>query len=106
METFETILVVVLCAFLLAIHLATQVEIRRDSDGKLKTQIRAISQQTTGKIVYRWLVNLIALVGVFFGASLGIFALLFAAIIAERLVVYRICRPNDFLGKFLTRYNW
>lgn len=106
MEIVSTIAVVVLSVFILVITIMSHVTIKKNDRSILKAQIRTLGVDTTGRIVYRWLLILVALVGICWGPSHATYILMLSALISERLIIYRVCRPDDRLGKFLTRFNW
>ena len=109
MEAFNlasTSVVVALSLFIIVLTLRAHVEIKRNSASILKTEFSTIGTDTTGRVVYRWLLILVGVSGVLYGPSAGEFILLMFAVITERLIIYRACRPDDRLGKFLTKYNW
>ncbi|WP_031526997.1 hypothetical protein [Dyadobacter crusticola] len=109
MEAFNlasTIAVVALSLFIIVLTLRSHVQIKKNSRAILKAEISTIGTDTTGRIVYRWLLILVGVAGILWGFSTGEFILLLFAVITERLIIYRACRPDDRLGKFLTKYNW
>lgn len=109
METLKLIsdiLVVVLSIFILVITLMTHLVIKKNDRSILKAQIRTMGTDTTGRIVYRWLLILVGASGAYWGAGAGTYILMVSALITERLLTYRVCRPDDRLGRFLTKYNW
>jgi len=106
MELISNIAVVLLSVFILVITLLSHVEIKKNDRTILKAQIKTMGEDTTGRIVYRWLLILVAVCGFFWGPNGGTYILMLSALISERLIVYRVCRPNDKLGRFLSKYNW
>lgn len=105
-ELIGNIAVMALFAFIVVLTLMSHVEIKKNDRSVLKAQIRTMGVDTTGRIVYRWLLILTGVSGFLWGVSVASFILLLSAVISERLITYRVCRPNDRLGKFLTKYNW
>jgi hypothetical protein len=106
MKLAETIIVALLSVFILIITLLSHVEFKKNDRTILKAQIRAMGNDTTGRIVYRWLLILVALCGFLWGPSAATYVLMLFALISERLTVYRVCRPNDALGRILDKFNW
>jgi len=106
MEILENIAVILLSVFILVITLMAHVEIKKNDRSILKAQIRSLGDDTTGRIVYRWLLILVAVCGFLWGPSGGTYILMLFALISERLIIYRVCRPNDFLGRTLQKFNW
>ena len=109
MEAIEWVMhitIILLSAFIAVITIMSHVEFKKNDRSVLKAQIRTMGVDTTGRIVYRWLRILAGVSGVFLGILEMSFILLMAAVISEMLITYRVCRPNDLLGKFLTKYNW
>ncbi|MCE6987501.1 hypothetical protein [Dyadobacter sp. CY323] len=102
----STIVVVALSLFIIVLTLRAHVQIKKNNESILKTEFSTIGTDTTGRIVYRWLLILVGVSGVLYGPSAGDFILLLFAVITERLIIYRACRPDDRLGRFLTKYNW
>jgi len=106
LKLISSIIVVILSVLIVVITLMTHVEIKKNDRSILKAQIRTMGVDTTGRIVYRWLLILVGASGALWGANAGSYILMVAALLSERLITYRACRPNDRLGKFLTKYNW
>lgn len=95
MKLIISVLAVILCAFVLWITL------------KSHTVLRKRKNDTVGRKMYRWLVILFSLTGMLWGLNTFTYVFLFAAVLTERLVVYRGCRGNrDRLSRLLTRINW
>jgi len=64
-------------------------------------------KDTLGRKSYRWLLVLFSCCGFYFGFAPATYIFLFAAVISERLLVYRACRNNkDWLGRLLIKIDW
>lgn len=107
MELIVSILTVLLCGFILVITVISHMTLKNIDATVVKDQIRHMGRDSLGRKLYRWLIILFALNGFYWGLSPVTYAFLFAAVLTERLIVYRICRGNkDDLGKMLVKIDW
>lgn len=108
MEQILSILTVILCAFVLVITIISHMSIKNGQTMEIaKAQIRHAQRDTLGRKLYRYLIILFCLNGFFWGWAPATYIFLFAAILTERLIVYRICRENqDGVGRFLAKIDW
>ncbi|MCF0075768.1 hypothetical protein LZD49_35185 [Dyadobacter sp. CY261] len=62
---------------------------------------------TIGRKLYRYLVVLFCAAGIWYGPQAATFIFLFAALLTERLIVYKGCRSKkDWLGRWLYKIGW
>jgi uncharacterized BrkB/YihY/UPF0761 family membrane protein len=107
MELIISILTVLLCGFILVITIISHMALKDEDLSVVKEQIRHMSRDTVGRKVYRWSIVLFALNGFYWGLSPVTYAFLFAAVLTERLIIYRLCRAGkDPIGKFLVKIDW
>ena len=110
METLQILakaLTVILCAFILVISFVAHASLKEKNFYRTKEIIRRSEKQTVGGRVYYYCLVLFCLNGFWWGATYFMYGFLFAAVMTERLITYRICRGDkDKLGKFLAKINW
>ncbi|WP_342086105.1 hypothetical protein [Dyadobacter sp. OTU695] len=95
---------VILSAVLLILTLMARWEVRKS--GQDTFELQTLGKNSRGAFVHRWLLIIVAGLGICIGPSISGYILTLAALISERLIIYRAFRPNDKLGKFLTKLNW
>ena len=95
MEILLNVVTIAVCSFILVLTLVSHKTLnRRRTD-------------TLGRKLYRWLVVLFCAAGIWYGPQKATFVFLFAALLTERLIVYKGCRSKkDWLGKFLLKIGW
>lgn len=94
MELVLRIFVALLSIFLLSITIVSYRKFRRKQT------------DTMGRTVYLISVVLFTGTAIFIGLVPGMYVFMFCAILAERLIVYRACRRNDYLTRILRKINW
>lgn len=95
MEILFNVAHTALCAFILILTILSHLTLR-----KRRTD-------TIGRKLYRWFLVLFCVAGFWLGPKDSTFTFLFAAVLTERLIVYKGCRANkDWLGRFLVKINW
>jgi len=98
---------VLLCGGVLAITLISHNTLKTKNRDAVKEQIRRSTGDTLGGKIFFYCIILFCLNGFYWGLTVFTQGFLTAAIVAERLITYRICRANkDGLGKFLARIDW
>jgi len=95
METLLNVVHIGLCAFILVLTIISHLTLRRRRT------------DTLGRKLYRWLLALFCLAGFWLGPQTATFTFLFAAVLTERLIVYKGCRgQKDWLSRFLIKIGW
>lgn len=88
-------LTVLICAFILTITIISHLHLRK------------FKRDTIGRKTYRYLLVLFCLCGFYFGWAPATYIFLIAAVVCERLIVYRGCRwKKDKLGAWLAKIDW
>lgn len=95
LDVIVAILTIIFSAFVLAVTIMSH------------HYLHKYRKDTVGRKAYRWLLGIFALCGICFGFVPAAYLFVFAAVISERLLIYRACRSNkDWLGRFLVKINW
>lgn len=95
MEILLNVVTIAVCLFVLILTLVSHVTL-----SKRRTD-------TLGRQLYRYLIVIFSACGIWYGAKPVTYVFLFAAVLTERLIVYRICRgKKDPLGRLLVKIGW
>lgn len=95
LSLIKSFAVVAICIFILFMTVKSHIILRNRRN------------DTIGRKLYRWLIVLFCLNGIYYGLTPFTYTFCFAAILTERLVVYKACRgKKDFLARFLNRLRW
>jgi sulfite exporter TauE/SafE len=107
LQIFAQVLTIIVCAFIFIISLRSHLSLQKSNISSAKEIIRRSTKNTLGGRLYFYLVMAATGIGMLWGWVAPTYIFLVAAVVTERLIIYRICRgKKDRLGRFLVRINW
>ena len=98
---------VILFVVIVIISIISHLSLKEDNIARAKETLRRSAKQTTGGRVFFYTLMFACVNGAVWGWTPFTYWFMFASMVSERLIVYRVCRgQKDALGRFLVKINW
>lgn len=95
-----------LCSFMLYIILVSYKELQKGDANLLRDRMRHIGRDTVGRKVYRYSLVIALVLGIWFGIGEPTYFFIIISTFSDRLMMYRVCKPNSIVGRILVRADW
>jgi sulfite exporter TauE/SafE len=107
LQIIAQVLTIIVCAFIFIISLKSHLSLQKSNIATAKEVIRRSNKNTLGGRLYFYLLMAATGIGMLWGWVAPTYVFLMAAVVTERLIIYRICRgTKDRLGRWLVKINW
>ncbi|MDQ6482239.1 hypothetical protein [Dyadobacter sp. LHD-138] len=103
----QRIIIVLIGAFVLITSLISHIQIKNNNMAMAKEMLRRTGKETLGGRIFFYCTIIFCVSSFWYGFNPFAASFAVAALVCERLIVYRVCRGmKDPISRFLNKINW